>query len=316
MTGVVLRRLLMLLPTLWVVGTVAFLLTHALPGDPAGVMLGPEATPAQVQALRAELDLDTPLGARYLGWLGDLVRGDLGTSVHHDRPVTALLAERVVPTLQLTLAALLVAVAVGLPAGVVASRRPGSVLDRTVTLLATSATAVAGFFLAMLLVLLFAVGLGWLPATGSVPLSEDPVAHLRHLVLPALALGLPLAGIPARVLRAALLDLVDADHLAAATARGVSPHRRLLRHELPGALAPTVTVLGTAVADLLGGAIIVETVFNLPGMGQLVGTAIAHRDLPVITGAIVVLAVVHVLVSLAVDLVVAALDPRVDRVRL
>lgn len=316
MTGVVLRRLLMLLPTLWVVGTVAFLLTHALPGDPAGVMLGPEATPAQVQALRAELDLDTPLGARYLGWLGDLVRGDLGTSVHHDRPVTALLAERVVPTLQLTLAALLVAVAVGLPAGVVASRRPGSVLDRTVTLLATSATAVAGFFLAMLLVLLFAVGLGWLPATGSVPLSEDPVAHLRHLVLPALALGLPLAGIPARVLRAALLDLVDADHLAAATARGVSPHRRLLRHELPGALAPTVTVLGTAVADLLGGAIIVETVFNLPGMGQLVGAAIAHRDLPVITGAIVVLAVVHVLVSLAVDLVVAALDPRVDRVRL
>ena len=315
MSTAVLRRLVAVAPTLLVVGSVAFLITHTLPGDPAAVMLGPEATPAQIASLRAELALDRPLGQRYLAWIGELARGDLGTSIHHDRPVNALLLERVVPTLQLAMAALLVAVAVGVPAGILASRRPGTMLDRTITLLATSATAVAGFFLAMLLILLFAVQLGWLPAGGSVPLRTDPVAHLQSMVLPALALGLPLAGIPARVLRGTLLDQVGADHIVVARAKGMTHRHVLLRHELRTALVPTATVLGTSFADLLGGAVIVETVCNLPGLGQLLAISIGQRDLLVIQGVILAAAALHVIVTLAVDLLVSGLDPRVDHVR-
>jgi peptide/nickel transport system permease protein len=311
----VLRRLAAVIPTLLVVGTVAFLITHTLPGDPAAVMLGSEATPAQIESLRAELALDRPLGQRYLAWLSEVARGDLGTSIHHDRPVGALLGERIVPTLQLAMAAFLVAVVLGVPAGIVASRRPGTMVDRAITLLATSATAVAGFFLAMLLILLFAVHLGWLPAGGSVPLRTDPLGHLRSMILPAVALGLPLAGIPARVLRSTLLDQLGAEHIVAARAKGLTPRRVLLRHELRGALAPTATVLGTSFADLLGGAVIVETVCNLPGMGQLLATSIGQRDLLVIQGVILTAAALHVVVTLVVDLLVTGLDPRVDHVR-
>ncbi len=313
MTGVVLRRLATVAPTLLAVATVAFLVTHALPGDPAAVMLGPEATPAQVAALRAELGVDEPLLGRYLGWLGDLLRGDLGTSVHHGRPVSELLLERLVPTLQLAGYAATVALAVGLPAGIMAAQRPGSVLDRGLMVAATSATAIAGFFLAMLLVLLFAVHLRWLPATGAVPIGEGLVAHARSMLLPALALGLPLAGVPARVLRASLLDQVDADHGVAASARGLRRPRVLVRHELRLAAVPTVTVFGYGIAELLGGAVIVETVFNLPGMGQLIASSVATRDLLVLQGAILVTALVFVITSLLVDLATMALDPRVER---
>jgi len=314
-TAALLRRIAAVAPTLVVVATLAFLLVHGLPGDAAAVMLGPEATPAQIEALRAELGADEPIGARFAAWLADVLRGDLGTSVHHGRPVTTLVGERVLPTLQLTVSALVVAVMVGLPAGVWASRRPGSRTDRGITLLATSATSIASFFLAMVLVLVFAVRLGWLPATGAVPLTEDLLAHLRHLMLPALALGLPLAGVPARVVRASLLDGIDADHLRAARARGVGPARLLLRHELRPSLAPTTALLGSSFADLLAGAVIVETVFNLPGMGQLVATSIGQRDLLVLQGVILFAAVANVLVSLAVDLVTSLLDPRGDHVR-
>ena len=315
MSAALLRRTAALLPTLAVVATLSFLLVHGLPGDAAAVMLGPEATPAQVRALQAELGADEPVGTRFVGWLADAARGDLGTSVHHGRPVTALVAERVVPTLQLALAALLVAVAAGLPAGIWASRWPGSRTDRVVTTLATSATSVASFFLAMVLVLVFAVQLGWLPATGGVPLTEDATAHLRHLVLPSLALGLPLAGVPARVVRASLLDGIDADHLRAARARGVRPRHLLLRHELRLALAPTTSLLGSSFADLLAGAVIVETVFSLPGMGQLVAMSIGQRDLLVLQGVILFAAAANVLVSLAVDVLASLLDPRGDHVR-
>lgn len=316
MSGIFVRRMAALVPTLLVVGTIAFLITHTLPGDPAAVMLGAEATPAQITALRTELALDEPLGRRYLDWLTEVVRGDLGTSIHHDRPVSSLVRERIMPTLELALAALLVAIVVGVPAGTVASRRPHSVLDRTVTVLATSATAVAGFFLAMLLILLFAVQLGWLPAGGTVALGSDPVGHVRSLLLPALALGLPLAGVPARVMRASLLDQAGADHIVAARARGVSPRQVLLRHELRGAMVPTATVLGTSFADLLGGAVIVETVCNLPGMGQLIAVSIGQRDLMVIQGVILVVAAVHIVVTLAVDIAITVIDPRVGHVRL
>jgi peptide/nickel transport system permease protein len=314
-THYVLRRLALLLPTLVVVGSIAFAITHALPGDPAAIMLGPEATPAQVADLRTDLALDDPLLQRYVAWMGDLVRLDLGRSIYLDRPVTDLLSERLAPTLQLAAYALVVAVAVGLPAGIAASRRPGSTLDRALTLLATSASAVAGFFLAILLILLFAVHLGWLPAGGSVALLEDPLGHARAMLLPALALGLPLAGVPARVVRASLLDVAEWDHVVAARARGIPRRSILLRHELRPALIPTTTVLGYSVGDLLGGAVIVETVFNLPGIGQLVASSIGQRDLLVLQGAVLLVAGFHVAASLMADVAYAALDPRLTHVR-
>lgn len=309
-----LRRLALLPPTLLVVATIAFLVTYALPGDPAAVMLGPEASPDEVARLRAELGSDEPLLRRYLGWLWGVVRLDLGDSLFLGRPVVTAIAERLGATLQLALYAIVLAAVLGVSAGVVAASRPRSVLDRGITFLATSGTAVAGFFLGMVLILVFAVQLRWLPAGGYVELTTDPFGHLRSMALPTLALALPLAGLPARLTRAGILESAGSDHVRTARGKGLRTRAVLLRHQLPGTLVPTVTVLGTATADLLGGAVVIETVFNLPGMGQLVATSIAQRDLVLLHGAILTAALVHVLVSLAIDLTYTALDPRLTHV--
>ncbi|MDI3338982.1 MAG: ABC transporter permease [Sphaerobacter sp.] len=311
MIAYVLRRVLLLLPIMLVAGSVTFALLHVIPGDPAAVMLGPEATPEQVAALRERLGLDEPLLAQYPRWLSRLARLDLGTSIFLDKPVTAAIRERIVPTLQLTLYALLIAVAVGIPAGVVAALHQDRLLDRALMLFAISGTAIADFFLAILLILLFSVTLRWLPSGGYTPFSDHPLQHLASMTLPALALGLSLAGLPARLVRATLLDVLREDFIRTAAAKGLMRETIAVQHALRNALLPAVTVLGYALGDLLGGAVVVETVFGLPGMGQLVVNSIARRDFPVIQGVVMVFAAIYLLTNLLVDVLYVYLDPRV-----
>ncbi len=307
----ILRRLVLLVPVMLIVGTVTFTLIHLTPGDPAAVMLGPDATPEQVSRLRNDLGLDESLYRQYPRWLFDVIRLDLGESIFLDRPVSEALFDRLTPTLQLTLYAVLVATVIGVPAGVVAALNRNSLLDRALMLFAMSGTALAGFFLGMLLILLFAVTLSWLPSGGYAAFTVDPLRHFKSMLLPSLALGLSIAGLPARLIRSTMLDMLHEDYIRTAVAKGLPPGAVATRHALRNALIPAVTVFGYTLGDLLGGAVVVETVFNLPGMGQLVVNSIARRDFPVIQGVVMIIAMCYLLSNLLVDVLYVVLDPRV-----
>ena len=298
-----------------VVGSITFLLIHVTPGDPAAVMLGSEATPAQVARLRQQLGLNDPLLVQYPNWLLDVVRLDFGESFFLDRPVRAAIRDRVVPTLQLTVYASLVALAISIPAGIIAALKRNSLIDRTLMLLALAGSAIADFFLGILLILLFAVTLRWLPSGGYIPILDDPIGHVRSMLLPSLALGVSIAGLPARLIRSTMLDVLHEDYIRTAYAKGLAPATIATTHALRNALLPAVTVFGATIGDLLGGAIVVETVFSLPGMGQLVVNSIDRRDFPVIQGVVMVSAAAYLLVNLLTDVLYLYLDPRLRHVR-
>jgi peptide/nickel transport system permease protein len=310
MTAYVLRRLALVVPVLLVVGTITFALIHLTPGDPAAVMLGPEATPEQIEQLRDRLGLDEPLLAQYPRWLADVATLDLGESLFLDKPVWNAILDRAAPTVQLTAYSLLLAMMLGMPAGVLAALHRNSSLDRLLMLLAIGGTAIADFFLGMLLILLFAVTLHWLPSGGYVGLLDDPLGHLRVMLLPSLALGFSIAGLPARLIRSTMLDVLREDYIRTAVAKGLPPSTVAVRHALRNALLPALTIFGTTLGDLIGGAVVIETVFNLPGMGQLVVNSIGRRDFPVIQGVVMVIAAGYLISSLLVDLLYLALDPR------
>lgn len=311
MIAYIVRRLVLVLPVMLLVGTITFLLIHMTPGDPAAVMLGPEATPEQVERLQDELGLNEPLVVQYPRWLLGVLKLDLGRSIFLDRPVSQAIAERAMPTFQLTVYALLIAVGIGVPAGVLAVLKRDSIIDRLLLLLALTGTAIADFFLGMLLILLFAVVLHWLPSGGYVAFSDDPIGHFRVMLLPSLALGVSIAGLPARLIRTTMLDVLQEDFVRVAVSKGLSPWVVTTRHIFRNALLPAVTVLGYTLGDLLGGAVVVETVFSMPGMGQLVVNSIARRDFPVIQGVVMVIALAYLVSNLVVDVLYVALDPRV-----
>lgn len=311
MTAFIVRRLLLVVPVVLVVGTITFTLIHLTPGDPAAVMLGPEATPEEIAAARDRLGLNEPLLVQYPAWLGGVVRGDFGDSIFLDRPVAQALTERLTPTIQLAFYSLIVAVLLGVPAGVYAALRQNSIVDRAIMVLAIGGSAIPNFFLGILLILLFAVTLRWLPSGGYVPITVDPVAHFRAMLLPTIALGFSAAGLPARLIRSTMLDVLREEYVVSAVARGLDPRTVAVRHALRNALLPAVTVLGYSMADLLGGAVVVETVFGLPGMGQLIVNSIARRDFPVIQGAVMTIAIFYVLANLVVDILYVFIDPRV-----
>ena len=314
MTAYILRRLALLVPVVLIVGTVTFALAQLTPGDPAAVMLGSEATPDQVEALRDEMGLNEPAYVQYPKWLLDALQLDFGRSIFLDRPVSDAILDRITPTIQLTLYALVIGVGLGVPTGVIAALNRNSILDRALMLLAMSGTAIAGFFLGILLILLFAVTLRWLPSGGYAALTDDPVQHFRSMILPSLAVGLSIAGLPARLVRSTMLDVLHEDYIRTAVAKGLPPRRVAIGHALRNALMPAVTVFGYTLGDLLGGAVVVETVFGLPGMGQLVFNSIARRDFPVIQGVVMTIAVFYLLANLLVDILYVAIDPRVRHV--
>ncbi len=311
MARYVLRRLTALVPVLLVVGVVVFALVHLTPGDPAAVILGDNATTDQVQQLHHELGLDAPLYLQFARWLGNACRFRFGQSLFLNRPVTQALLDRAQPTGLLTLYAFGIAVLIGVPAGIIAALRRNSALDRVLMTLAISGVAIPSFVLGILLILLFAVLLHWLPAGGYIPFSKNPGAHFKTMVMPAFSLGFASSALLARIVRSSMLDVLREDYVRTAYAKGLRTQAVVLRHALRNALIPIITVVGISLGGILGGAVVTETVFNLPGMGQLVVQSVLRRDFPVIQGAVMVTATIYLLVNLVVDVLYVYLDPRI-----
>jgi peptide/nickel transport system permease protein len=309
-TVLVARRLLALVLTLLAASLVVFVVLEVLPGDPAAVMLGTGAQPDTLQALRTELGLDRPVVERYLAWLAAMLRGDLGRSYTYGVPVSQLVAERLAVSLPLALLALTLAAAIGIPTGVLAARWRGKAADTGIMVATQLGVAIPNFWFAILLVLLFAVQLRWLPAGGFAGWGDGLWPGLRSLLLPAVALALPQAAILARVTRSSVLESLGEDYIRTARAKGLPRSAALWRHAVPNALIPVVTILGLQFSFLLAGTIIVEQVFYLPGIGRLIFQAIAQRDLIVVKSLVVLLAAAVVVVNFAVDLAYAWLDPR------
>ncbi len=305
------RRILALLPVMAVVVTVVFLLIHLIPGDPVSVMLGPDATPAQVEATRQAMGLDRPLGEQLLKFYARVLRGDLGRSYFLDRPVTVALWERAEPTLVLTLSSLFVAVAIGVPSGIVAGAYPGSAWDRTLMFGALLGVCVPSFWLSLNFIYLFAVNLGWLPAAGYASVFVDPWAAFRYMVLPAVSLGFNQSALIARIARSCMVEVLQQDYVRTARAKGLPQRAVVYVHAFRNALVPVVTVIGITMAILIGGAVVTEIVFNIPGLGRLIISAILRRDYPVVQGVVLVTAASYVLINLAVDMVYAFIDPRI-----
>jgi peptide/nickel transport system permease protein len=309
--GYVLRRAGAVVPILGVVSVVVFSLIHLTPGDPVRIMLREEADPATVATLRHQLGLDRPLPLQYLTWLGRAVQGELGRSIRTNQPVMDAIRQRAPVTLSLAMAALLVALAIGLPAGILAALRRNSVVDVVATLVAIAGVSLPSFWLAILLILVFSVALGWLPPLGWVSPGRDLVAWAQSLVLPAVTLGVAIAAVVMRMTRASLLEVLELDYVRTARAKGLAEHWVVLGHALQNALIPVVTVVGLQAGALLGGAVITETIFALPGVGRLLVDAIFQRDFPIVQGVVLFLAVNFLLVNLLVDLAYAWLDPRI-----
>lgn len=310
MAALLLRRFAGLVVTLLLTSAAIFAALDVLPGDPAAVMLGTAARPDTLAALRAEMGLDRPAPLRYAAWLGGAVTGHLGTSTTYGVPVAGLVADRLAVTLPLALVALALAVGAALPLGVAAAARRGGALDAAAAVFAQGATAVPGFWIGLLLVLLFAVRLGWLPAGGFPGWAGGAGPALRALLLPAIALALPQAGVLTRVARGAMLDALGEDFIRTARAKGLRPRTVLWRHALRNALPAILTVLGLQLSFLVAGAVLVETVFALPGLGRLAVQAFAQRDAVVVQDVVLLFAAFVILVNFAVDLAGLALDPR------
>src|SRR5262245_20805587 len=261
-----------------VVVTIVFLLVHLIPGDPASAMLGPDATPAQIDATRRQLGLDRPILEQLVKFYGRIAQGDLGHSYFLNRPVAQVLLERAEPTLLLTLSALLVAVIIGVPSGIVAGAYPGSFWDRTLMLGALLGVCIPGFWLSLNFIYLFAVQLAWLPAAGYASLAVDPWAALRFMVLPAVSLGFNQSALIARIARSCMLEVLAQDYIRTARATGLRERVVIYVHAFRNALVPVVTVIGITMAILIGGAVVTEIVFNIPGLGRLIISAILRRD--------------------------------------
>jgi peptide/nickel transport system permease protein len=307
----VIRRILALVPVMLVVATVAFVLLHLAPGDPASVIAGPYASGEDVARLRAQLGLDHPLPVQLARWYWRLLHGDLGQSIFLRRPVWEAILDRAEPTLLLTGAAMLVAVLLGLPAGVVAARRRGRLADQALMVFALLGASIPNFVLGLLMILVFAVWLGWFPVAGYSPLEAGLWRTVRSLVMPAVALGLVPSAVIARVTRSAMLDVLAEQYILAGRAKGLAERTVVYKHALRNAFVPALTVIGISFAVLLGGAVVTETIFNIPGVGRLVISAVLRRDYPVVQGVILVVGGVYVLVNLAVDLAYLLIDPRI-----
>ena len=311
MTAYVLRRLLGVIPVLALVGLGSFLLIHLVPGDPAMIMLGNEANPAQLETLRTQLGLDRSLPEQFILWLGQALRGNLGESFFLGRPVSRALVERLPATMQLAVLSLVFSLLIGIPTGIVAAVRQNTWWDQIVMATAIGWISIPSFLLGLALILVFSVQLGWLPSGGYTPLWQDVGQGLRTLILPAVSLGSMQAALIARMTRSSMLEVLRQDYVRTAKAKGVRDWLVIVKHALKNAMIPVITTIGTAFGVLLGGAVIVEIVFTYPGLGRLVVLAVQRRDYPLVQGALLLTSVIYVVVNLAVDLLYCVFDPRI-----
>jgi peptide/nickel transport system permease protein len=307
----VLRRLLAAIPVMAMVATSVFLLLFLTPGDPAAVILGPDASVERIAELRTRLGLDQPAHIQLINWYGRLLRGDLGNSIFENRPVTEAVMARAEPTLLLTSLATVIAVTIGLSLGLVAALKRGQWADTGAMLVAIAGVSMPTFWLGLNLIFVFGVLLGWLPVAGYQPLSAGLNETLRYLILPSVTLGIFQAALLARLTRSMMLETLGDDYVRTARAKGLAERTVVARHAFRNALIPLMTVIGLIFAALMGGAVITEQVFNIPGVGRMLIQAVARRDYPVVQGVVLIVAGLYVLINLAVDLLYGVLDPRV-----
>jgi peptide/nickel transport system permease protein len=294
-----------------VVSVTVFSLIHLIPGDPVQVMVGESQDPEVVAAIRHDLGLDRPLYIQYATWLGNALRGDFGMSIRTHQPVTEVVAERARPTLQLTALALLIALCVALPVGILAATRRNSGIDVSATTFALLGVSMPNFLIALLLIFVFAIKLQWLPTSGYVSIFQDPVRGLKLLVLPAVTIGMAMAAVITRMTRSSLLEALDQDYVRTARSKGLVERRVVVGHALRNAMIPVITVVGLQIGNLIAGAVITEYVFAIPGVGRLIVDSIFARDYPVLQGVVLFTAIGFILANLLADLMYAALDPRI-----
>jgi peptide/nickel transport system permease protein len=297
------RRILGLIPVLWGVITIVFLIIHLVPGDPAKMMLGDTALPSDVEALRESLGLNKPLINQYVGFFAGLFRGNLGKSFNTGQPVLKALIERFPNTLILAIASLFVAVVIGILGGIITAAKSNTIIDSTGLMFSLIGVSMPAFLLGPILILVFSVKLGIFPVSGS--------GSLKHLVLPSLSLGFALSAIVLRMTRASMLEVLSKDYIRTARAIGISEKKILIKHALRNAIIPVVTIIGLQFGALLGGVIIVEIIFSWPGIGQLLIPAIMRRDYPLVQGCILFISVVYIFVNFIVDIIYAYIDPRI-----
>ena len=307
----VLRRLLATIPVLGVVALVVFGILHFSPGDPAALIAGDHATVEQVAAMRAKLGLDRPVWEQFGAWAWRVLHGDLGISIFSNQPVTRLIGQRLEPTIALTVTTTLFTVLIAVPLGVVAAWRAGTWIDRAVMGMAVLGFSFPVFVVGYLLIYVLSMTLGWLPIQGYRTLGDGLGPFLTHLILPSVALGVGFMALIARITRTSVLEVLNQDYIRTARSKGLAMWQVLLRHALPNAAVPIVTIIGVGIAVLIGGVVVTESVFSIPGLGRLVVDSILSRDYPVIQGVLLIFSGVYVAINLAIDLLYVVLDPRI-----
>jgi peptide/nickel transport system permease protein len=308
---VALRRLLSAIPVLFIVSLISFGLMRLIPGDPAASIAGTSATPAQIEQLRRDLGLDEPLLMQLLHYYQGLLQGDFGKSLLLGKGVLAATMERLPVTIGLSLYALVLTLLIGVVSGIVAALRQNTWVDQLAMMIAMLGISIPGFFLGLLMIIFFAVQLGWLPSGGYVPFSQDPIGWLRSTTMPAISLALLQAGLLARITRSGMLEVLRQDYVRTARAKGLPERQVILKHALANALIPIVTVVGIIISLLLSGAVVTEALFSLPGMGQLLTQAVLSRDYPMVQGGLLLVTTFLVVVNILVDILYALIDPRV-----
>ena len=306
------KRLLTLIPVLFIVSIVIFMLIHLVPGDPAAMMLGDKATPEQIAALRHTLGLDQPLPVQYVRWIGGLFRGDLGTSLFMKGTMWEIISSHMIPTVQQTLVAVLFASLVGVPLGMLAAVRRGRMADQLISTFSIIGVSLPSFLMGLGLILLFSVKLRLLPSSGYKPIANFGWAtHFRYMLLPGIALGFIEMGLIIRMTRSSMLEIMGSDYMRMAKAKGVSRFKMFTKHALKNALVGVVTVVGLSFISCLGGAAVTETIFNIPGIGKLTLNAVMRRDYEVVQAVVLVVSLLNVLCTLVLDLLYGLIDPRV-----
>lgn len=305
------KRLLWTLPTLLLVAVMVFFLVRMIPGDPALLILGDDASVEEIAGLRANLGLDQPVPLQFLYWLGNVVRGDLGNSISNGAPVLPLMLDRFQVSATIVLVAVGLATLIAIPAGLIAAWRQNEHVDVAIVAASTLLMSVPSFWLGLVFLLIFGLNLGWLPVVGFVPFSENPWTAITYVILPIMTLMLIEVGVLTRMMRASAIEILRLEYVMHARAKGLSERRVLLRHVLPNAFGPTWTMIGLVLGGLLGGIAVLETVFTLPGLGRLLVDAIFARDYPVVQGCLLFTAMIYVIVNLLVDLCYPLFDPRV-----
>lgn len=305
------RRVLLMVPLLLIVCFVVFFLLYLVPGDPAITLAGENATEAQIEQVRERLGLNDPFLQQFMNWMSGVLAGDLGTSLYSNRSVVGAIGDRLPVTAWVTLASMVVALAISIPIGIISAAKRGTFIDRSTMLFASLGIAIPSFWLGTLLVLFFALNLGWFPAVGYTPMSDGLTNWARALVLPAITLGTSAAAETTRQLRSSMINVLEQDYVRTARSTGVRDRTILVKHALKNATIPVVTVIGFQVAFLLGGSVVVERVFALPGLGDLAINSVIQRDFPMVQGIVIVTALIILTINLIVDLVYAWLDPRV-----